>query len=54
MLNLQDISRSKTHSSDLMLYIEGEEGYESACIHLQNVTVFRTPSGISIIFSHED
>jgi hypothetical protein len=54
MLNLQDISSAKTNSSDLMLHIEGEEGYESACIHLQNVTVFRTPSGISIIFSRED
>ncbi|MCH5584440.1 hypothetical protein MK805_05595 [Shimazuella sp. AN120528] len=54
MLNVQDISRTKPHASDLTLYIEGEDGFESGFIHLQNVTFFRSPSGISIIFSYED
>jgi hypothetical protein len=54
MLNIQDISKSKANSSDLMLHIEGEKPFESGFIHLRNVTVFRTPSGISIIFSYED
>jgi hypothetical protein len=54
MLIIEDITDKKANDSDLVLCIEGKEGFQSGLIHLQNVTVFRAPTGISVIFSHED
>lgn len=54
MIDIQEITRTMSQTKDLTLHIEGEEGCESAYIHLRNVSVFRTPSGVSIIFSYED
>lgn len=54
MLSIQDITSKKAEDSDLVLYIESEEGFESGLVHLHNVTVFCAPSGLSVIFSYED
>jgi len=40
--------------STLELHIEPIEGYEPVSIHLQNVTIFKTPSGTILIYSHEN
>lgn len=44
----------ETKSPHLELHIEPIEGFEKGVLQLQNVTIFKTPSGTILIYAHED
>jgi hypothetical protein len=41
-------------SKSLEIHIEAEDGFESGVLQLQNVSVFKTPSGTILIYAHEN
>ncbi|WP_156877574.1 hypothetical protein [Shimazuella kribbensis] len=54
MLKLPGLPLSDLNVSSLELEIEPIKGFEIGFIHLKNVTVFRTPSGIILIYGNEN
>jgi hypothetical protein len=54
MLNVLKLPLTDLNTPSLKLKIEPIEGYETGFIHLENVTIFRTPSGIILIYGNEN
>lgn len=54
MLNILGLLLSDTTPASLDIQIEPIEGYETGSIHLENISIFKTPSGTILIYSYED
>lgn len=54
MLSILSLPLIEPITPCLDVQIEAEHGFESGVLQLQNVFVFKTPSGTILIYAHED
>jgi hypothetical protein len=54
MMIVLGISLSDLNQSSLGINIEPIEGHEKGSIHLERVSIFKTPSGTILIYGYEN
>jgi hypothetical protein len=54
MLSVLGIPLLDLNQSSLEIDIEPIEGHKKGSIHLENITIFKTPSGTILIYGYEN